>query len=78
MSQKALKSEGLRGLREPEFATLDEASNDFCTNSVDESDEDDVRMLDGNEVLARWEDKVAMKRTNGFSHQNNNKREITE
>ena len=31
-------------------------------------------MLDGNEVLARWEEKVAKKQTNGFSRlQNKNK-----
>ena len=60
-------------LKKPRKTLYDEAWNDFCTNSVDESDEDDVEMLDGNEVLARWEQKVAKKRTNGFSRQNKNK-----
>ena len=45
----------------------------FCVNSVEESDEDDVEMLDGSEVLARGEEKVARKQTNGFSRQNKNK-----
>ena len=60
-------------LKKPRKTLYDEAWNDFCTNSVDESDEDDVEMLDGNEVLARWQQKVAKKRTNGFSRQNKNK-----
>ena len=30
-------------------------------------------MLDGNEVLARWEEKVAKKQTNCFSRENKNK-----
>ena len=42
-------------------------------NSVEESDKDDVEILDGNEVLARWEEKVAKKQTNVFSRQNKNK-----
>ena len=59
-------------LKKPRKTLYDEAWNDFCTNSVDEVDEDDIEILDGNEVLARWEGKVAKKRTNSFSRQNNN------
>jgi len=60
-------------LKKPRKILSDEAWNDFRTNSVHESDEDDVEELDGNKVLARWEEKVAKKRTNGFSRQNKNK-----
>ena len=60
-------------LKKPRKTLHDEAWNDFCTNSVEESDQDDVEMLDGNEVLACWEEQVAKKRTNGFCHQNKNK-----
>ena len=60
-------------LKKPRKTLCDESWNDFCVNSVEESDEDDVEMLDGNEILARWEEKVAKKQTNGFSRQNNNK-----
>lgn len=60
-------------LKKPRKTLFDEACSNFCTNSVDESDEDDIENLDGNEVLARWEEKVAKKRTNGSSRQNKNK-----
>lgn len=60
-------------LKKPRKTLIDEAWNDFRTNSVDELDEDDIEELDGNEVLVRWEEKVAKKRTNGFSRQNKNK-----
>ena len=60
-------------LKKPRKTLFDEAWNDFWTNSVDESDKDDIEELDGNEVVARWEEKVAKKQTNGFSRQNKNK-----
>ena len=60
-------------MKKPRKTLNDEAWDDFCINSVDESDEDDVEMLDGNEVLARWEEKATKKQTNGFSRQNKNK-----
>ena len=60
-------------LKKPRKTLRDESWNDFCINSEDESDEDDIENLDGNEVLVRWEEKVAKKRTNGFSRQNKSK-----
>ena len=60
-------------LKKPRKTLCDESWNDFCVNSVEESDEDDVEMLDGNEVLARWEEKAAKKQTNVFPRQNKNK-----
>ena len=60
-------------LKKPRKTLCDESWNDFCVNSVEESDKDDVEILDGNEVLARWEEKVAKKQTNVFSRQNKNK-----
>ena len=61
-------------LKKPRKILSDEGWNVFRTNSVEvKSDEDEVEELDGNKVLARWEEKVAKKRTNGFSRQNKNK-----
>ena len=60
-------------MKKPRKTLYDESWNDSCINSVEESDEDDVEMLDGNEVLAHWEEKVAKKQTNGFFCQNKNK-----
>ena len=53
-------------MKKPRKTLYDESWNDCCINSVEESDEDDVEMFDGNEVLAHWEEKVAKKQTNGF------------
>ena len=56
----------LTPMKKPRKTLYDESWNDCCINSVEESDEDDVEMLDGNEVLAHWEEKVAKKQTNRF------------
>ena len=56
-------------LKKPRKTLFDEAWNEFSYDF----DEGDIEEFDGNEVLARCEEKVAKKWTNGFSRQNKNK-----